>query len=137
MKLTVLLAFIIMGLPVCGLRPLRALRCFTLNVPKPGTIKRPFFLMDMARIANSLSNKSLETLVDTPVSMDSLSCVTKLFFVLTAVGFQGLFLVAAFLAGRFVALLSIFFGALFFIFFGVCFFSLPSLYPLFIDIKVC
>src|SRR5437588_10619612 len=44
---TTVLALIWIGSPVCGLRPMRALRCAFTRRPRPGTTNTPFFLVSL------------------------------------------------------------------------------------------
>src|SRR4051794_9952907 len=46
-NLTTVLALILMASPVCGLRPVRALRSAFTSLPMPGIVNSPFFLVSL------------------------------------------------------------------------------------------
>src|SRR6516225_2574743 len=48
---TTVLAGILIASPVCGLRPMRALRFDFTRRPKPGTTNTPFFLVSLTAIS--------------------------------------------------------------------------------------
>src|SRR5262249_47557450 len=52
------LAGILMGSPVCGLRPMRALRLASTSLPKPGSTK-PFFASLVARLRTSSKTSAI------------------------------------------------------------------------------
>src|SRR5712691_3160455 len=55
-----------MGSPVCGLRPMRALRCTFFRRPSPGTTKRPFFLVSLTAVSVKCSRKVAAVLLFVP-----------------------------------------------------------------------
>src|SRR6202162_4010499 len=54
---TTVLALIWIGSPVCGLRPMRALRCAFTKRPRPGTTNTPFFLVSLIAVSARFSRK--------------------------------------------------------------------------------
>src|SRR5437899_3684107 len=52
--------------PVCGLRPMRALRCTFFSRPRPGTTKRPFFLVSLTAVSVKCSRKVAAVLLFVP-----------------------------------------------------------------------
>src|SRR3546814_11019512 len=58
LKRTDLEAAILIGSPVCGLRPLRAARLLTLKVPKPTIVKPPSFFIALPIASNTASTAS-------------------------------------------------------------------------------
>src|SRR5215813_293636 len=48
---TTVFALIWIGSPVCGLRPMRALRCAFTRRPRPGTTNTPFFLVSLIAVS--------------------------------------------------------------------------------------
>src|SRR5205814_4977147 len=63
---TTVLALIWVGSPVCGLRPMRALRCTFFSRPRPGTTKRPFFLVSLTAVSVKCSRKVAAVLLFVP-----------------------------------------------------------------------
>src|SRR5580700_5925765 len=60
---TTVFALIWMGSPVCGLRPMRALRCAFTRRPRPGTTNTPFFLVSFTATSASCSRNAAEVLL--------------------------------------------------------------------------
>src|SRR5438128_10676445 len=54
---TTVLALIWIGSPVCGLRPMRALRCAFTRRPRPGTTNTPFFFVSLIAVSARFSRK--------------------------------------------------------------------------------
>src|SRR5580658_8747738 len=55
---TTVLALILIAAPVCGLRPMRALRSAFTRRPMPGMMKTPFFLVSLRAVSASRSRKA-------------------------------------------------------------------------------
>src|SRR5580704_76939 len=64
---TTVLALIWIGSPVCGLRPMRALRCAFTNRPRPGTTNTPFFLVSFTATSASCSRNAATVLLGSSV----------------------------------------------------------------------
>src|SRR5579863_1666183 len=62
-NLTTVLALILMAWPVCGLRPMRALRSAFTRRPIPGITKTPFFLVSLMAVSASRSRKAADCLL--------------------------------------------------------------------------
>src|ERR1019366_6032918 len=60
---TTVLALILMASPVCGLRPMRALRSAFTRRPMPGITKTPFFLVSLMAVSASRSRKAAACLL--------------------------------------------------------------------------
>src|SRR5271165_3145209 len=60
---TTVLALILMASPVCGLRPMRALRSAFTRRPMPGSTKTPFFLVSLIAVSASRSRKAAACLL--------------------------------------------------------------------------
>src|SRR5258707_1358496 len=60
---TTVLALIWMGSPVCGLRPMRALRLDFTKRPRPGITKRPFFLVSLIAVSARCSKNAAAVLL--------------------------------------------------------------------------
>src|SRR6185369_45401 len=63
---TTVLALIWMGSPVCGLRPMRALRCAFTKRPRPGTTNTPFFLVSLIAVSARFSRNAAAVLLFAP-----------------------------------------------------------------------
>ena len=57
-NLTTVFALILIAAPVCGLRPMRALRSAFTKRPMPGITKTPFFLVSLMAVSASRSRKA-------------------------------------------------------------------------------
>src|SRR5205807_8013743 len=60
---TTVLALIWMGSPVCGLRPMRALRCAFTRRPRPGTTNTPLFLVSLIAVSARCSRNAAAVLL--------------------------------------------------------------------------
>src|SRR5690242_8477282 len=66
-----------MGSPVCGLRPVRALRCAFTRRPNPGTTKIPFFFVSLIAVSARFSRNAAAVLlgISTFSARSRISCV--------------------------------------------------------------
>src|ERR1700761_2233897 len=62
-NLTTVFALILMASPVCGLRPMRALRSAFFKRPMPGITKTPFFFVSLMAVSASRSRKAAACLL--------------------------------------------------------------------------
>src|ERR1035441_9572030 len=62
-NLTTVLALILIGSPVWGLRPMRALRSALTSLPMPGMVNSPFFLVSLTAISASSSRPAAACLL--------------------------------------------------------------------------
>src|SRR5580700_9092736 len=60
---TTVFALIWMGSPVCGLRPMRALRCAFTRRPSPGTTNTPFFFVSLMAVSARCSRNAAACLL--------------------------------------------------------------------------
>src|SRR5256714_3722371 len=60
---TTVLALIWIGSPVCGLRPMRALRCAFTRRPRPGTTNTPLFLVSLMAVSARCSRNRAAALL--------------------------------------------------------------------------
>ena len=60
---TTVFALIWIGSPVCGLRPMRALRCAFTKRPRPGTTNTPFFLVSLMAVSARRSRNAATVLL--------------------------------------------------------------------------
>src|SRR5438128_11395117 len=74
---TTVLALIWISSPVCGLRPMRALRCAFTRRPRPGRTNTPFFLVSFTAVSASASRKAAACLLFSSIfsAMVRTSCV--------------------------------------------------------------
>src|SRR3546814_9676396 len=72
-------AAILIGSPVCGLRPLRAARLLTLKVPKPTIVKPPSFFIALPIASNTASTASPAAALVQPAVSRTISIRSALF----------------------------------------------------------
>src|SRR5436305_7793273 len=60
---TTVFALIWIGSPVCGLRPMRALRCAFTRRPRPGTTNTPLFLVSLMAVSARCSRNAAAVLL--------------------------------------------------------------------------
>src|SRR4051795_8922182 len=60
---TTVFALIWIGSPVCGLRPMRALRCAFTRRPRPGTTNTPLFLVSLIAVSARCSRNAAAVLL--------------------------------------------------------------------------
>src|ERR1700733_7064031 len=65
-NLTTVFALILMGSPVWGLRPRRALRSALTSLPMPGMVNSPFFLVSLMAVSASSSRPAAASLLVMP-----------------------------------------------------------------------
>src|SRR5438132_12053221 len=68
---TTVLALIWIGSPVCGLRPMRALRCAFTRRPNPGTTNTPFFFVSFTAVSTRCSRHAATDLLFISIFSDS------------------------------------------------------------------